>query len=112
MLENNVASIPQEEGMTASYHGERCRHNGENADYEIACDECPYFLTCFPDWQYLADRYGYSDEKNIYSIKTSSDEDLEAFLRADAESVSEIDLQVMEELIRRQEIQWIKQENQ
>ena len=28
-----------EEILTPSFHGEKCRHNGENADYEIACDE-------------------------------------------------------------------------
>ena len=47
--------------------------------------------------------------KSINSIKTSSDDDLEAFLRADAEKDNisdeeiEIDLQVMEELAKRQE---------
>ena len=29
----------QEEVLTPSYHGELCRHNGDNPDYEIACDE-------------------------------------------------------------------------
>lgn len=24
---------------------------GENADYDIACDECDYFLICFPEWE-------------------------------------------------------------
>ena len=40
----------QEEILTPSYHGELCRHNGDNPDYEIACDECDYYLVCFPDW--------------------------------------------------------------
>ena len=40
-----------EEILTPSFHGEKCRHNGENADYDIACDECDYFLTCFPEWE-------------------------------------------------------------
>lgn len=39
MRENDVESKPQEEILTASYHGEKCRHNGENPDYELACDE-------------------------------------------------------------------------
>ena len=34
--------------LTPSYHGELCRHNGENPDYEIACDECDYYLYVFP----------------------------------------------------------------
>ena len=29
----------QQEILTPSFHGELCRHNGENPDYEIACDE-------------------------------------------------------------------------
>ena len=40
-----------EEILTPSFHGEKCRHNGENADYDIACDECDYFLICFPEWE-------------------------------------------------------------
>ena len=40
-----------EEILTPSFHGEKCRHNGENADYGIACDECDYFLICFPEWE-------------------------------------------------------------
>ena len=42
-----------EEILTPSYHGELCRHNGENPDYEIACDECNFYLLCFPDWKEL-----------------------------------------------------------
>ena len=38
----------QQEILTPSFHGELCRHNGENPDYEIACDECDYY---FPDWK-------------------------------------------------------------
>lgn len=37
-----------DEELAPSYHGELCRHNGENPDYEIACDECDYYLMCFP----------------------------------------------------------------
>ena len=36
-----------QEVLTPSYHGELCRHNGENPDYEIACDECDYYLNVF-----------------------------------------------------------------
>lgn len=32
-----------EEILTPSYRGELCRHNGENPDYDIACDECDYY---------------------------------------------------------------------
>ena len=41
----------QNEILTPSHHGEQCRHNGENPDYEIACDECDFFLKCFPEWK-------------------------------------------------------------
>ena len=41
----------QGEVLTPSYHGKLCRHNGDNPDYEIACDECDYYLACFPDWK-------------------------------------------------------------
>ena len=44
-----------EEILTPSYHGELCRHNGDNPDYEIACDECDYYLSCFPDWKEMLD---------------------------------------------------------
>lgn len=37
-----------EEILTPSFHGEKCRHNGENADYDIACDECDYFFDLLP----------------------------------------------------------------
>ena len=109
MPDDYMINYDTEEILTPSYHGELCRHNGENSDYELACDECPYYLACFPDWQYLEEKYGCSDEKSINSIKTSSDDDLEAFLRADAEKDNisdeeiEIDLQVMEELANRQQ---------
>ncbi len=103
----DVEFMVQEEQITASYHGERCRHNGENPNYELACDECPDYMICFPDWQYLAEKYDCSNEKNLYSIKMSSDEDLQAYLQANAakdditEIEKEIDLLVSEELRRR-----------
>ena len=65
---NNELEEP-EEILTPSYHGELCRHNGDNPDYEIACDECPYYLACFPDWQYLEEKYGDSDEKASIQLK-------------------------------------------
>ena len=41
----------EEEILTPSYHGTLCRYNGENPDYEIACDECDFYLICFPEWK-------------------------------------------------------------
>ena len=38
-----------EEILTPSYHGRRCRHNWDDPNYEMACDECDFFLACFPE---------------------------------------------------------------
>ena len=98
----------QEEVLTPSYHGELCRHNGDNPNYEIACDECDFYLMCFPDWKEMIEMYDIND-KEINTIKTSPSEALEAFLWANAAKDDitdveiEIDLQVMEELAKRQE---------
>lgn len=44
--------------LTPSDHGEKCRHNGENPEFEIACDNCDYYLLCFPETERIfADRY-------------------------------------------------------
>ena len=37
--------------LTPSYHGENCMGNGKHKGYECCCDECDYYLACFPDWQ-------------------------------------------------------------
>ena len=57
-VENNYQEI-----LTPSYHGELCRHNGENPDCEITCDECDYYLTCFPDWENKSD-----DKKRVCRV--------------------------------------------
>ena len=28
----------------------RCKGNGEHPDFECCCDECNYYLACFPEW--------------------------------------------------------------
>lgn len=30
---------------------ENCQGNGEHSDFEICCDNCDHFLTCFPEYQ-------------------------------------------------------------
>lgn len=37
--------------LLPSYHGINCPHNGENPGRECHCDECDYYLVCFPDWR-------------------------------------------------------------
>lgn len=31
---------------------DECEGNGKHAAFEICCDECDYFLQCFPEWVY------------------------------------------------------------
>ena len=37
------------EELTPGNGGKSCLYNGEHEGYEIACDECNFFLECFPD---------------------------------------------------------------
>ena len=37
--------------LTPSFHGENCFGNGTHKQYECCCDECDYYLACFPDWR-------------------------------------------------------------
>lgn len=37
--------------LRPSCHGKDCPGNGENPGVECCCDECDYFLGCFPDWE-------------------------------------------------------------
>ena len=37
--------------LTPSFHGEKCRHSGDQVGFELACDECDFYLVCFPDWK-------------------------------------------------------------
>lgn len=38
------------EELTPSFHGEDCLYNGEHEGFEICCDECDFYLDCFPEW--------------------------------------------------------------
>ena len=44
-----MEEIPNE-ALTPSPHGQYCQHNGEHPGYECCCDECDFYLACFPDW--------------------------------------------------------------
>ena len=37
--------------LRPSFHGASCPGNGEHPEIECCCDECDYFLLCFPDWK-------------------------------------------------------------
>ena len=28
-----------------------CQGNGKHKDFEICCDNCDFYLTCFPNWK-------------------------------------------------------------
>lgn len=36
--------------LTPSPQGRECLGNGEHPDIECCCDECPHYLTCFPEF--------------------------------------------------------------
>lgn len=47
---------------------ERCQGNGQNPAFECCCDECDYFIECFPEWEagaevMLDDFCGYRERK-------------------------------------------------
>lgn len=36
--------------LTPSYHGKDCLGNGNHPGGECCCDECAWYLECWPDW--------------------------------------------------------------
>lgn len=37
--------------LTPSYHGKDCLDNGEHPGIKCCCDECGFFLECFPEYE-------------------------------------------------------------
>lgn len=37
--------------LTPGFHGTECLGNGDWLGYACQCDECPYFLQCFPEFE-------------------------------------------------------------
>jgi hypothetical protein len=37
--------------LTPSPNGEDCIGNGLSEEVECQCDECDYFLACYPQWR-------------------------------------------------------------
>ena len=52
--------------LTPSRQGRKCLGNGEYPEYEICCDECDYYLYCFPqyNWQSKINRL----KKKFYKL--------------------------------------------
>lgn len=94
--------MEQEYIYTPGYHGEHCRHNGRNPDYEIACDNCDFFLVCMPDWAYYANQ-----KEDAPTMEASSDENLKEYLSCALrvenmpDACRDILLNVSQELLRR-----------
>ena len=45
--------------LTPSWQGNNCLGNGEYGEYECCCDECGYYLYCFPqyNWEIKLSRF-------------------------------------------------------
>ena len=39
------------EELTPGTGGADCLYNGLHEGYECACDECDFYLECYPDWR-------------------------------------------------------------
>ena len=52
MKQETIIDPATEIELTPSYHGEKCLGSGGDPDFECCCDECDYFLECFPDYKY------------------------------------------------------------
>ena len=49
-MEERLQELLTPHTLTPSYHGRECLDNGEWPGYECQCDECPHYLTCFPEY--------------------------------------------------------------
>ena len=57
-MENPLEQIDPGTGIVLrpGFHGEACPGNGEHPDLACCCDECDFYLICFPDWKDLMER--------------------------------------------------------
>ena len=42
--------------LIPGYHGDNCPGSGMLQGFECCCDECDYFLICFPEFDRSADK--------------------------------------------------------
>lgn len=52
--------------LTPSYHGKECLGNGSWPGYECCCDECDYYLNCFPEANDPELKYHYGDSRDFW----------------------------------------------
>ena len=38
--------------LTPGFNGKDCLGNGQHDGLECCCDECDFYLVCFPDWKH------------------------------------------------------------
>ena len=48
---NSIVEPGSGVNLTPSEHGKDCIGNGIHEGQECKCDECDYYLICFPDWK-------------------------------------------------------------
>lgn len=53
--------------LTPSYYGKKCQGNGEHEGIECCCDQCDYFLTCFPDYNDPNHIRTYGDQRDWWA---------------------------------------------
>jgi len=46
--------------LTPSIKGRKCLGNGEHPEYECCCEECNYYLYCFPEFIKKTNKKGHS----------------------------------------------------
>lgn len=50
--------------LTPSDQGKDCLGNGERPEYECCCDECDYYLHCFPQCKLLYQKILFRDKNS------------------------------------------------
>ncbi len=56
--------------LTPSFHGRKCLGNGEHPDYEICCENCDYYLRCFPKYRWWIRKLMFKRRiKKLFKIK-------------------------------------------
>ena len=53
--------------LTPSRQGRKCLGNGDHPEYECCCDECSYYLKCFPQYDYRLKRNKFKNDDKKYT---------------------------------------------
>lgn len=52
--------------LNPSWQGNKCLGNGDHSQYECCCDECDYYLKCFPQYYTFSKKYRF--KKWFYNL--------------------------------------------